>query len=60
MGFTDIVNSVNHGHLTAKQRSDLQKILKTRKSDLKKALDDVEAALKKLNPTGKKSAKRKR
>jgi hypothetical protein len=60
MGFTDIVNSVNRGELTAKQRSELQEILRIRKRDLKKALDDVEAALNKLNPTGKKSAKRKR
>jgi hypothetical protein len=60
MGFTDIVNQVDHGELTAKQRSELQKILKDRKRDLKKALDDVEAALNKLNPRGKKSAKRKR
>ncbi len=60
MGFTAIVNSVDQGELTVKQRAELQKILKDRKRDLKKALGDVEAALNKLNPTGKKSKKRKR
>jgi Skp family chaperone for outer membrane proteins len=53
MGFTDVVNLVNHVELTAKQRSDLQKILKARERDLKKALADVEAAMKKLKPKGK-------
>jgi hypothetical protein len=60
MGFTDIVTSVDHGELSPKQRTELQKILRERKRNLKKALDDVEAALNKLNPTGKKSKKRKR
>ncbi len=60
MGFKAIVNLVDHGELTAKQRTELTKILKDRKGDLKKALGDVEAALNKLNPTGKKSKKRKR
>jgi hypothetical protein len=45
--------------LSPKQRTDLQKILRERKRNLKKALDDVEAALNKLNPTRKKSKKRK-
>jgi hypothetical protein len=59
MGFTAIVNQVDHGELNAKQRTELQKILRERKRNLKKALDDVEVALNKLNPTGKKSKKRK-
>jgi hypothetical protein len=50
MGFKAIVNQVDHGKLNAKQRSELTKILKERKRDLKKALDDVEAALGRLNP----------
>lgn len=60
MGFTDIVNSVERGELTVKQRTELQKILRERKRDLKKALDDIEVALNKLNPKAKKSKKSKR
>jgi hypothetical protein len=55
MGFTDIVNLVDHRELTAKQRAELQKILTARKRDLKKALADVEAAMNKLKPKGKKT-----
>jgi hypothetical protein len=59
MGFTDIVNAVDQRELSPQQRTKLKKILTERKRDLKKALDDVEAALNKLNPAGKKSKKRK-
>lgn len=60
MGFTNIVNLVNHSALTAAQRTELQKLLKNRRKDLKKALADVEAALNKLSSAAaKKSAKRK-
>ena len=54
MGFTDIVKLIDDCELTSKQKSELRRVLRERKGNLKKALNDVETALKKLEP--KKSA----
>jgi hypothetical protein len=60
MGFTEIVNSIDGGQLTPKQRAELKAILKTRRKDLQTALANVDTALKKLSSTAKKKKSKKR
>ncbi len=58
MGATDTVDVVDEG-LTDQQKSKLTKLLLKRKGELQKAMNDVDAAIKRLKKR-RKSAKRKR
>ena len=61
MGATDTVDAVDDS-LTDQQKAKLTKVLVTRRGQLQKAINDVDAAIRKLKKgkKGKKSAKRKR
>jgi hypothetical protein len=59
MGYARLVKSVDYDQLTEQQRSTLRDLLKKRKTELQKAMDDVEEGLDRLKPKSK-TKKRKR
>ncbi len=59
MGYKRIANLVDLEALTPAQKKELKNILVDRQTKLKKAIDDVEQALRKLAEKPKKSKKRK-
>jgi len=59
MAFRPIVKLVDYDKLSDAQRAALNKVLQGRKTQLEKALGDVNEGLRRLKRTSKKSAKRK-
>ncbi len=59
MAFRPIVKLVDYDKLSDAQRAELNKVLQGRKTQLEKALGDVNEGLRRLKRTSKKSAKRK-